>query len=167
MLQISLVKGMCTSDLWSVTLGNFIPLPTWVFGRDRGLKSSNGERSLQDQTGMCNKSYSLFKLCWLDCGFVSHLRYELVSHLGVWFAATLAYILMTHFRLLCPPHGPRIVLLSFAADNKTLFLTSSARTDCNHPSSLLLGFYQTASSLMETQCSGSLCVRVVAPNLTQ
>lgn len=28
------------SDLWWVTLGNFIPLLTWVFGRDWGLKSS-------------------------------------------------------------------------------------------------------------------------------
>lgn len=43
------------------------------------LKVEKGERSLQDQTGMCNKSYSLLKLCWLDCGFVSYLHYELVS----------------------------------------------------------------------------------------
>lgn len=40
------------------------------------LKSSKGERSLQDQTGMCNKSYSLFKLNWFG-GFVSCLNQEL------------------------------------------------------------------------------------------
>lgn len=36
--RISMTSLCFRSDLRSVTLGNFIPLPTWVFGQDRGLK---------------------------------------------------------------------------------------------------------------------------------
>lgn len=94
------------SDLWSVTLGYFDPPLTWVFGRDRGLKSSKGERSLQDQTGMCNKSYSLFKLCWFG-GFCFILALRAVVTSGTLLSLPAAlYILMTQFRQPRPLPGP-------------------------------------------------------------
>lgn len=62
-------------DLLSVTAGSFVPIRFRVFGPNQGLKSSKGERSLQDQTGMCNKRYSLFKPDWFG-DFVSCLNPE-------------------------------------------------------------------------------------------
>lgn len=88
-----------------------------------------------------------------------------MSHLGASFAATLAGILMTHFRLLCPLHGPCIVLLPFAAVNKTVFRTSSARTDCNHPSSTL--WLLSGGLQLDGNTVFPLCVWSGHPNLTQ
>lgn len=140
MLQISQGKV----HVWpvisqSVTFGNFVPLLTL------GLKSSKGERSLQDQTGMCNKSYSLMKICWLTCVFVSYLHYELMSHEGALFAATLPF----HFKLVCPLHGPALSYFH-------LLLSVSHQPQWGYTVIPIL-LYQMASRLMETLCPLSVC----------
>lgn len=75
---------------------------------------------MQDQTGMCNKKLQLIQTLLILLCF-SLMVCELTWHLGAAFAATLAYILMTHLKLLCPLHGPCIVLLRAAAVNDTVF----------------------------------------------
>lgn len=119
------------SDLWSVPLGSFVPLQTWVFGRGQDLKAQKvkGHCKTKQECAIKVTAYS-------NSADLVFCYFWQMSHLGHFCFTYLRYILMAHFRLLCPLLGLCIVLLSFNADTKTF----SVRTHCS---------YQSASSVME------------------